>query len=91
MLSICVSDSLFCVCVLQHHGIRITDAALVLAAKLADRYIQNRFLPDKVRTQFILSIVSTQIPRRAHTQRHVLLHKNELPFSLTAFVCVCVY
>lgn len=31
----------------SHHGIRITDAALVLAAKLADRYIQNRFLPDK--------------------------------------------
>lgn len=31
----------------NHHGIRITDAALVLAAKLADRYIQNRFLPDK--------------------------------------------
>merc|ERR1712227_64546 len=30
-----------------HHGIRITDHALVLAAKLADRYIQNRFLPDK--------------------------------------------
>jgi len=30
-----------------HHGIRIMDSAIVLAAKLADRYIQNRFLPDK--------------------------------------------
>jgi ATP-dependent Clp protease ATP-binding subunit ClpB len=30
-----------------HHGIRITDSALVSAAMLSDRYIQDRFLPDK--------------------------------------------
>ncbi len=30
-----------------HHGIRITDAALVAAATLSDRYIADRFLPDK--------------------------------------------
>ena len=30
-----------------HHGIRIKDAALVAAAKLSDRYITDRFLPDK--------------------------------------------
>ena len=30
-----------------HHGIRITDDALVAAAKLSDRYINDRFLPDK--------------------------------------------
>lgn len=30
-----------------HHGVRIQDAALVKAAKLANRYIQDRFLPDK--------------------------------------------
>lgn len=30
-----------------HHGIRITDAALVAAATLSDRYISERFLPDK--------------------------------------------
>ncbi|MGL5829904.1 MAG: ATP-dependent Clp protease ATP-binding subunit, partial [Angustibacter sp.] len=30
-----------------HHGVRITDAALVAAATLADRYITARFLPDK--------------------------------------------
>ncbi|MBB4211486.1 ATP-dependent Clp protease ATP-binding subunit ClpB [Rhodothalassium salexigens DSM 2132] len=30
-----------------HHGIRITDAALVSAATLSDRYITDRFLPDK--------------------------------------------
>ena len=30
-----------------HHGVRITDAALVAAAKLSHRYISGRFLPDK--------------------------------------------
>lgn len=30
-----------------HHGIRITDAALVSAATLSGRYISDRFLPDK--------------------------------------------
>jgi len=30
-----------------HHGIKITDQALVTAAKLSDRYIRDRFLPDK--------------------------------------------
>jgi len=30
-----------------HHGVRIKDNALVLAAQLAHRYIQGRFLPDK--------------------------------------------
>jgi ATP-dependent Clp protease ATP-binding subunit ClpB len=30
-----------------HHGVRITDGAIVAAAKLSDRYISNRFLPDK--------------------------------------------
>ncbi|MFD4674689.1 ATP-dependent chaperone ClpB [Lentzea sp. NPDC058450] len=30
-----------------HHGVRITDAALVAASTLSDRYITARFLPDK--------------------------------------------
>src|SRR5882724_2170078 len=30
-----------------HHGVRITDSAIVSAAVLSDRYIQDRFLPDK--------------------------------------------
>jgi ATP-dependent Clp protease ATP-binding subunit ClpB len=31
----------------QHHGVRISDAALVAAATLSHRYISDRFLPDK--------------------------------------------
>ena len=30
-----------------HHGVRISDSALVDAAVLSDRYIADRFLPDK--------------------------------------------
>ncbi len=30
-----------------HHGVRITDAAIVAAAQLSERYISDRFLPDK--------------------------------------------
>src|SRR5690242_20820885 len=30
-----------------HHGVRITDAAIVAAAVLSNRYISDRFLPDK--------------------------------------------
>jgi len=31
----------------MHHGVRITDAAIVAAATLSNRYITDRFLPDK--------------------------------------------
>ncbi|MBM3530964.1 MAG: ATP-dependent chaperone ClpB [Alphaproteobacteria bacterium] len=31
----------------QHHGVRITDSAIVSAATLSNRYITDRFLPDK--------------------------------------------
>ncbi len=30
-----------------HHGVRITDAALIACATLSERYISDRFLPDK--------------------------------------------
>ena len=30
-----------------HHGVRITDGALVAAANLSNRYVSDRFLPDK--------------------------------------------
>ena len=30
-----------------HHGVRIKDSAILAAAALSDRYISDRFLPDK--------------------------------------------
>ncbi|GMA34430.1 hypothetical protein GCM10025876_06340 [Demequina litorisediminis] len=30
-----------------HHGVKITDQAIVASARLSDRYISDRFLPDK--------------------------------------------
>lgn len=35
-----------------HHGVKISDSALVSAAVLSDRYITDRFLPDKGIRQF---------------------------------------
>jgi ATP-dependent Clp protease ATP-binding subunit ClpC len=31
----------------EHHGVRISDAALRAAAEMSDRYVRDRFLPDK--------------------------------------------
>ena len=31
----------------EHHGVEITEEAIVEAVKLSDRYITDRFLPDK--------------------------------------------
>ena len=41
-----------------HHGVRITDAALVSAAVLSDRYIPARYLPDKA-----IDLVDESAPR----------------------------
>jgi ATP-dependent Clp protease ATP-binding subunit ClpA len=40
-----------------HHGVRYTRDSLVAAAKLSERYITDRFLPDKVRV-YVARIVS---------------------------------
>lgn len=40
-----------------HHGVKISDSALVSSAVLADRYITERFLPDKGTLGLIIQIV----------------------------------
>ena len=40
-----------------HHGVRITDGALVAAATLSNRYIADRFLPDKAIDLMDLSLI----------------------------------
>lgn len=41
-----------------HHGVRISDSALVEAAILSDRYISGRFLPDKGKPLIKLTVVT---------------------------------
>ncbi len=54
----------------EHHGVRITDEALEVAAKLADRYITDRKLPDK----------AIDLIDEAAAARHLALH--DLPEDL---------
>ena len=47
-----------------HHGVRIKDSALVAAAMLSNRYITDRFLPDKA-----IDLVDEAAARAAHGDR----------------------
>lgn len=66
-----------------HHGIKITDSALVAAANLSSRYITDRFLPDKAvdlideaASSLRLEIDST--PRRLEDLKHeIMRHEIE--------------
>jgi len=51
-----------------HHGITFQDAALVAAARLSDRYITNRFLPDKA-IDLMVSIYPSISPVHPHYER----------------------
>ena len=74
------------------HGIRIHDSAIVAAAKLSDRYIQDRFLPDKaidlideagamIRSEIDSLPTELDIVRRKlftlETEREALLKEND--------------
>jgi ATP-dependent Clp protease ATP-binding subunit ClpB len=47
-----------------HHGVRIQDSALVAAATLANRYITDRFLPDKA-----IDLIDEAASQAAHGDR----------------------
>ncbi|MGI8624840.1 MAG: ATP-dependent chaperone ClpB [Solirubrobacteraceae bacterium] len=81
-----------------HHGVRVTDAALVAAATLSERYIADRFLPDKAidlvdeaasRVSIELTSVPTEIDEveRRITQleiEHVAVAKDDTATARTA-------
>ena len=48
----------------MYHGVSIADSALVAASMLSDRYISERFLPDKA-----VSLIATHV-----THRYILMH-----------------
>ncbi|NLI05416.1 MAG: AAA domain-containing protein, partial [Actinomycetaceae bacterium] len=61
-----------------HHGIRISDAAVIAAARLSDRYITDRFLPDKAIDLMdeAAAMVRTELdtlPAELDSQRHRIL------------------
>jgi ATP-dependent Clp protease ATP-binding subunit ClpC len=54
----------------EHHGVRVTDEALWAAARLADRYITEHFLPDKAvdlidETAARIRLEATELPPEA--------------------------
>ena len=70
----------------QHHTLKISDAALVAAAKLSDRYISDRYLPDKAidlmdeagsRVRLINSAVPAQAKELAQELRQVQRQKDD--------------
>ncbi|WP_186644712.1 ATP-dependent chaperone ClpB [Fluviispira vulneris] len=67
-----------------HHGIRIKDNALVAAATLSDRYIPDRFLPDKAidlidESSSRLKIQLDSVPEKIDTiERRISQYKIEL-------------
>ncbi|MGD9840930.1 MAG: ATP-dependent Clp protease ATP-binding subunit, partial [Candidatus Bipolaricaulis sp.] len=57
-------------CYEEHHGVQITDDALWQAARLADRYITDQFLPDKAidlidETAAKVRLAATELPPEA--------------------------
>ncbi|GIW96856.1 MAG: chaperone protein ClpB [Pirellulaceae bacterium] len=70
-----------------HHGVKITDSALVAAAKLSHRYISDRYLPDKAidlvdeaasRVAMELSSVPTEIDEVQRKLRQLELAARQL-------------
>ena len=70
-----------------HHGVRITDGALVAAAVLSDRYITSRRLPDKAidlidesasRLRIEIDSMPEEIDALARRQRQLEIERNAL-------------
>ncbi len=70
-----------------HHGVRITDGAIVAAATLSDRYIADRFLPDKAidlideaasRLRIEIDSMPEEIDRLDRQQRQLQIEEQAL-------------
>ncbi len=53
-----------------HHNVSITDSALIAAAKLSDRYIADRFLPDKAID--LIDEAAAELKMQIESEPHVL-------------------
>ena len=70
-----------------HHGVRITDSAIIAAASMSDRYITDRFLPDKAvdlideaasRLKIELDSVPTEIDQLQRTIMQLEMERQAL-------------
>ncbi len=68
-----------------HHGVRIRDAALVNAAVLSDRYVADRFLPDKAIDLIdeAAAKLRTEIDSRPVELDEVIRRKTQMEIELT--------
>lgn len=70
----------------RHHGVSITDSAIVLAAQLANRYITNRFLPDKAIDLIDEACANTRVQLSSRPEKIDQLErrKRQLEIEVTA-------
>lgn len=68
----------------SHHGVHIADAALVVAAQLAHRYITNRFLPDKAIDLVDEACASTRVQLDSQPEVIDQLERRHLQLEIEA-------
>eukprot|EP00808_Paulinella_micropora_P027680 g59104.t1 len=68
----------------SHHGVRIQDAALVMAAQLSERYIQSRFQPDKSIDLVDEACASTRVQLDSQPELIDQLERRELRLDVEA-------
>jgi ATP-dependent Clp protease ATP-binding subunit ClpB len=67
-----------------HHGVRIADAALVQAAHLSARYIQDRFLPDKAIDLVDEACAATRVELDSRPEEIDALERRKLQLDVEA-------
>lgn len=68
----------------QFHGVKITDAAIVSAAKLSNRYITSRFLPDKAIDLLDEACSSIRIQLDSQPEKIDELERKQLQLEIEA-------
>lgn len=68
----------------NHHGVRITDSAVVVAAQLANRYITNRFLPDKAIDLVDEACANTRVQLNSQPEAIDELERRQLQLEIEA-------
>ncbi|EGC37851.1 hypothetical protein DICPUDRAFT_46211 [Dictyostelium purpureum] len=68
----------------NHHGVRITDTALVVAAQLSHRYITNRFLPDKAIDLVDEACANTRVQLNSQPEAIDNLERRKLQLEVEA-------